>query len=454
MALIPRIGFQRILPTLAFCAGGFFASASYGATLTAISGASATDLTSSTKTIIYGGLTDCTGDGNSTCDSCTGEEKTTPVTSKLWTCNKKSIYANLKLTITMTSTAAATAEPFIKINDEAFTPSIAQTYTGGTLTTQITWGELCNAAGKSSDCSGGSFSEELDIGLESTSGTTTTDSLPFKITARVAATDGSDWFYTDCDTTEVSGNSGFCHFTVFPGDEKIYVNDIVAETSYPSSPASGISYNRAVFFYEEVAATEADTDAIARLSNASTSFSIASNASAKLTDNRIDGLANEKRYCVAMANQDVTGTISFFTPIPGTAGSPVTAADICAETSEVVGLLDDKNCFIATAAFGSIMAPEVQSFRDFRNEYLLTNSLGRAFVKFYYKHSPFYANMIAESELAKGIVRAALWPLLYFARMSVALGFLPTLFVFALVALSLYEIYRRLIHRSSQRGEL
>ncbi|MDD3269853.1 MAG: bacterial Ig-like domain-containing protein [Syntrophomonadaceae bacterium] len=67
-------------------------------------------------------------------------------------------------------------------------------------------------------------------------------------------------------------------------------------------------------------------------------------------------------------------------------------------------------CFIATAAFGSKFQPAVVLLRHFRDQYLLTNSLGTAFVKFYYRHSPPIANYIAGNEGLEGITRILLIP--------------------------------------------
>jgi YVTN family beta-propeller protein len=67
-------------------------------------------------------------------------------------------------------------------------------------------------------------------------------------------------------------------------------------------------------------------------------------------------------------------------------------------------------CFIATAAYGSAMAPEVQGLRRFRDRYLLTNAPGRAFVRFYARHSPLIADAIRQSEPARAATRTLLWP--------------------------------------------
>ena len=51
-------------------------------------------------------------------------------------------------------------------------------------------------------------------------------------------------------------------------------------------------------------------------------------------------------------------------------------------------------CFIATAAFGSYLDPNVKALRNFRDDYLLTNSVGTVFVNFYYNTSPSIADFI------------------------------------------------------------
>lgn len=68
-------------------------------------------------------------------------------------------------------------------------------------------------------------------------------------------------------------------------------------------------------------------------------------------------------------------------------------------------------CFIATAAYGSSIAPDVMVLRKFRDNYLLTNSVGRYLVAFYYKTSPPVAEYIAKHEALKLIIRLLLMPI-------------------------------------------
>ena len=76
-------------------------------------------------------------------------------------------------------------------------------------------------------------------------------------------------------------------------------------------------------------------------------------------------------------------------------------------------------CFIATAAYGSLLEPHVALLREFRDSYLLTNVPGRTFVDFYYTYSPPVAEVIAQNEVLKLLVRIALLPLIGFAFLMV-----------------------------------
>jgi len=67
-------------------------------------------------------------------------------------------------------------------------------------------------------------------------------------------------------------------------------------------------------------------------------------------------------------------------------------------------------CFIATAAYGTPMAEEIQILREFRDGYLLTNAVGRVLVDIYYRVSPPIAEFITEHPSLKPIVRAGLLP--------------------------------------------
>lgn len=71
----------------------------------------------------------------------------------------------------------------------------------------------------------------------------------------------------------------------------------------------------------------------------------------------------------------------------------------------------DGGCFIATAAYGTPMADEIQILREFRDEYLLTNSLGQGLVDVYYTVSPPIAQFITDHSSLKPIMRAGLIPI-------------------------------------------
>jgi hypothetical protein len=65
-------------------------------------------------------------------------------------------------------------------------------------------------------------------------------------------------------------------------------------------------------------------------------------------------------------------------------------------------------CFIATAAYGTETAPQLDILRNFRDQVLLKNALGSLFVKTYYKVSPPLADFIAKNDFLRAVVRGTL----------------------------------------------
>ena len=63
-------------------------------------------------------------------------------------------------------------------------------------------------------------------------------------------------------------------------------------------------------------------------------------------------------------------------------------------------------CFIATAAYGTPLHADIDVLRDFRDEYMMTNPGGKAFVNAYYTRSPPIADLIRDNEGLGVAVRA------------------------------------------------
>ena len=73
-------------------------------------------------------------------------------------------------------------------------------------------------------------------------------------------------------------------------------------------------------------------------------------------------------------------------------------------------------CLIATAAYGSEMAPQVQMLREIRDNQLMNTESGSAFMgafnNVYYSFSPIIADMERENPMFKEVVKAGLTPML------------------------------------------
>ena len=95
----------------------------------------------------------------------------------------------------------------------------------------------------------------------------------------------------------------------------------------------------------------------------------------------------------------------------------------CGEGTELVGdtceMLAGSNgggCLIATATYGSELAPQVQLLREIRDNQLMNTGSGESFMtefnQFYYSFSPIIADMERENPIFKELVKIGITPLL------------------------------------------
>jgi len=72
------------------------------------------------------------------------------------------------------------------------------------------------------------------------------------------------------------------------------------------------------------------------------------------------------------------------------------------------------------------MEPHVKILRDFRDRFLLDNTIGNSFVRLYYTYSPPIADFIAKHDSLRAMVRISLLPVVGVSWISLKIGPLLT----------------------------
>jgi len=110
-----------------------------------------------------------------------------------------------------------------------------------------------------------------------------------------------------------------------------------------------------------------------------------------------------------------------FQPIPTeTVSFDITVGDAHAQptplNNDVPPTEENGGCLIATAAYGSEMAPQIQQLRELRDNTILSTASGIAFMsgfnQFYYSFSPSIADFERENPVFKEIIKVGLTPML------------------------------------------
>jgi very-short-patch-repair endonuclease len=86
-------------------------------------------------------------------------------------------------------------------------------------------------------------------------------------------------------------------------------------------------------------------------------------------------------------------------------------------TRTVTTLQKGSGCFIATAAYGTPMAEEINTLRRFRDSKMEPNLVGRCLIHLYYSRSPPLARVISRSNSMRAFVRMNLKPIIRFIEL-------------------------------------
>lgn len=379
---------------------------------------SAQDISNPQDIKIFGGFNGACPTGTnlttSTCNTCAS---VTSLTTAV-TCNTRAIHSDLRLTISFKVDSVPASSSFLaRINSNNVTLASIEPSGGPvanqTLTVTIDWDELC-IKGETSGAACAtttSLTNTLEVGVSN--GTSTTEfSNKVNVKVTVVGAPSAGTFASNLEVDSACGtDEGFCRYSIFPGDGKVFIESLSRAATGPGG-SSNAKWASLRVYYSPTTANPMLAGNFDDLSPASAPFKDfaikdTSSVTSDVVGNTIEGLANGTEYYFVAATVDEAGNVQYFANPTKLAADP----ELYVATPEnVIGLLQGEQCFIATAAFGSKQAWQVELLRNFRDQVLLKSQLGKEFVKFYYKNSPPLANAISKRPWAKQVVRAALWP--------------------------------------------
>lgn len=436
------------------------ASTSAFADITSISytGASQVDVSTVNHKVFAGTAGDrTTCVGSSTCNSC---QQTIGAGASPTACNENRILGTGYLSVNFISTKTGYGVIKSTSSTSSFSFSTNSSFTAGqTVSVSALWSRVCEAANGSATADTANCeidkSTSITFGIDETNDGTLEESKTFQVyIQRNVADTALD--ANDCTSGSTPNDClGLHSFTIKRGDQKVFLRDFTKNdsTTFPTNGVVQFSKIR-LYYRQGVTACAGGANSIRNVSPYFETSLEKNGDNYEPGSDRFDGLVNDSYYGFKIALVDQAGNIGYFTPdsyCGCTSSFCTTGADRLgthgnhfAKPSEVAGLLaSDKNCFIATAAFGSPFERHVQDFREFRNQFLLKSSLGQKFVRWYYRNSPPLAQAIEGSETLKFLSRILLWPLWVGAWLSLHIHLNILILLFAILPIIPFVILLR-----------
>ena len=415
--------------------------------------------------VIYGGYSGTckTFENDSVCNSCTGESLP---------CNRHRIHDNLVFSLSFQTTETGpilitTDSDDNQISLENVLGSVGDVSANSTVRIGIRWQQICQllfdgASGCGHEEKLNPAARSIRIGVDSNrdgkfSSETSTE---YTTEVRLAVLNMNDEIENSGSTIPLCFHDSnqesiisACNFSIYPGDEKVFVDDIHGSCRFPSV---GNTQAQAIrVFYRDASKgilNDGTVDFVDLPIKKNDSICDKNTKVITTTRNQVDGLTNGQEYLFTIGIVDKAKNMGFVTEYSNFNNCFQNSdRDQChsATPTEVVGLLEHRDCFITTATYGTFLHPKVKTFRRFRNRFLKTNRLGRLFIKAYYRYSPPLAKWITEHPGSRVLWKVLLWPLWFFAKICLE-WFFPVLSA-SFLFIFLIKRKKKLLTRASDR---
>lgn len=386
---------------------------------------------------VWGGLggdvTACAStDGTNTCDNCAAIESTPGDAAFDSVCNKKRIYDSLKIRFTFLSTTKAGA-PIITYDTGSgqlpisSTPSttIAPVPANQTVYLDVSWSSICALMPGSASCesivAGTTENLTVNVGISGNDSTDLSDPEDDLISFTISAVKPSTAFASAITNGDCGADGGLCNFSLFLGDEKANIENISL-----SATSSGVNLKFIQFY--------CSTAGFSSITRGDTCTGLVDISGSTLERDTITGLQNGTTYFFRAAVVDEAGNIG--RAFRGDSSNCPNGTSNCHQVTpeDVLGLFNENNCFVATAAYGSPMEKNVKTLRRFRDLVLKKTSWGQLFIKTYYTFSPSLARWIAQTSERRSAARFFLAPIVFVVTAVIDYPLLTLLFVILIFA--------------------
>ncbi|MEN2975117.1 MAG: CFI-box-CTERM domain-containing protein [Candidatus Caldarchaeales archaeon] len=168
-------------------------------------------------------------------------------------------------------------------------------------------------------------------------------------------------------------------------------------------------------------ATETTTETVATTVTRTTTMTTTLMTTTTVAAETITETVTETVTTISTAPSE-TITITQATTVPGAATTQTIKETVTSISTVTVIERVTGRCLIATAAFGSEIAPQVQALREFRDGFVMETFAGENFMKafhaFYYSWSPYIAQAEHENEYLRTFIRISIYPLLWILDIS------------------------------------